>query len=46
MVMKNNNPLIKIMKDVSGDLRCYPFNNLKSESVEYAVEYFDYEDGA
>ena len=42
MIMKNGDPFIKVMKDTSGDLRCYPFNSEYGQITDYAVEYFDY----
>ena len=42
MIMKNGDPIIKIMKDTSGNLRCYPFNSDYGQIADYAVEYFDY----
>lgn len=45
MITKNGEPFIKIMKDLNGNLRCFPFSSLYGQITDYAVEYFDYQDG-
>jgi hypothetical protein len=42
-VTRNGDPMLTVMKDTDGGLRCYPFFDKHGTSKKYTIEYFDFE---